>query len=101
MDRVVPLRTSAREWRSGRNPENPMGRSHSPGWLTFAITAKARAAIRRYIRQKQRDEEPSRSAKSSMRKLSSRFSPGLASDSVTKPLKAALKRLKLDDQAPR
>src|SRR3546814_20107451 len=31
-------------------------RSPSPGWLSFAITGKARAAIRRFVRHKQRDE---------------------------------------------
>src|SRR3546814_12353137 len=32
------------------------GKDTSPGWLSFAITGKARAAIRRFVRHKQRDE---------------------------------------------
>src|SRR3546814_17112194 len=32
------------------------GQEPSPGWLSFAITGKARAAIRRFVRHKQRDE---------------------------------------------
>jgi GTP pyrophosphokinase len=57
MGGVVPLRTVLQ---NGDQVEilnrATGGRSRSPGWLTFAITAKARAAIRRYIRHKQRDE---------------------------------------------
>jgi guanosine-3',5'-bis(diphosphate) 3'-pyrophosphohydrolase len=53
--RVVPLRTVLE---NGDQVEilKSGGQEPQPGWLTFAITAKARAAIRRYIRHKQRDE---------------------------------------------
>src|SRR3546814_6096947 len=74
------------------------GQEPQPGWLTFAITGKARAAIRRYIRQKQRGEEVALGEKL-YEEIIGRFSPELASELGDKELKAALKRLKLDDRA--
>ena len=95
--RVVPLRTTLE---NGDQVEilKSEGQEPQPGWLTFAITGKARAAIRRYIRQKQRGEEVALGEKL-YEEIIGRFSPELASELGDKALKAALKRLKLDDRA--
>ncbi|MBV2148722.1 bifunctional (p)ppGpp synthetase/guanosine-3',5'-bis(diphosphate) 3'-pyrophosphohydrolase [Sphingobium sp. AS12] len=95
--RVVPLRTSLE---NGDQVEilKSAGQEPQPGWLTFAITGKARAAIRRYIRQKQRGEEVALGEKL-YEEIVGRFSHDLASELGDKALKAALKRLKLDDRA--
>ncbi len=95
--RVVPLRTSLE---NGDQVEilKSEGQEPQPGWLTFAITGKARAAIRRYIRQKQRGEEIALGEKL-YEEIISRFSPDLAKELGDKALAAALKRLKLEDRA--
>ena len=95
--RVVPLRTSLE---NGDQVEilKSEGQEPQPGWLTFAITGKARAAIRRFIRQKQRGEEVKLGEKL-YEEILSRFSPDLAKELGDKALKAALKRLKLEDRA--
>ncbi|BBF69106.1 bifunctional (p)ppGpp synthetase/guanosine-3',5'-bis(diphosphate) 3'-pyrophosphohydrolase [Sphingobium sp. 3R8] len=95
--RVVPLRTSLE---NGDQVEilKSEGQEPQPGWLTFAITGKARAAIRRYIRQKQRGEEIQLGEKL-YEEIVGRFSPDLAKELGDKALTAALKRLKLDDRA--
>jgi GTP pyrophosphokinase len=95
--RVVPLRTNLE---NGDQVEilKSEGQEPQPGWLTFAITGKARAAIRRYIRQKQRGEEIKLGEKL-YEEIVGRFSPDLAKELGDKALTAALKRLKLDDRA--
>ena len=95
--RVVPLRTSLE---NGDQVEilKSEGQEPQPGWLTFAITGKARAAIRRYIRQKQRGEEIKLGEKL-YAEIIGRFSPDLAKELGDKALTAALKRLKLEDRA--
>jgi GTP pyrophosphokinase len=95
--RVVPLRTNLE---NGDQVEilKSEGQEPQPGWLTFAITGKARAAIRRYIRQKQRGEEIALGEKL-YQEIIGRFSPDLAKELGEKALNAALKRLKLDDRA--
>ncbi|MBH1992810.1 MAG: bifunctional (p)ppGpp synthetase/guanosine-3',5'-bis(diphosphate) 3'-pyrophosphohydrolase [Sphingomonadaceae bacterium] len=95
--RVVPLRTQIE---NGDQVEilKSAGQEPQPGWLTFAITGKARAAIRRYIRQKQRGEEVALGQKL-YEEIIGRFSPELASELGEKALIAALKRLKLEDRA--
>ncbi|MEA3389053.1 RelA/SpoT family protein [Sphingobium sp. CCH11-B1] len=95
--RVVPLRTSLE---NGDQVEilKSEGQEPQPGWLTFAITGKARAAIRRYIRQKQRGEEIKLGEKL-YEEIVGRFSPDLAKELGDKALSAALKRLKLEDRA--
>ena len=95
--RVVPLRTPLE---NGDQVEilKSEGQEPQPGWLTFAITGKARAAIRRFIRQKQRGEEITLGEKL-YEEIIGRFSPELASELGDKALKAALKRLKLPDRA--
>ncbi|NWK97293.1 bifunctional (p)ppGpp synthetase/guanosine-3',5'-bis(diphosphate) 3'-pyrophosphohydrolase [Sphingobium lactosutens] len=95
--RVVPLRTSLE---NGDQVEilKSVGQEPQPGWLTFAITGKARAAIRRFIRQKQRGEEVALGEKL-YEEIVGRFSPDLAKELGDKALTAALKRLKLEDRA--
>lgn len=95
--RVVPLRTSLE---NGDQVEilKSAGQEPQPGWLSFAITGKARAAIRRFIRQKQRGEEVALGEKL-YEEIIGRFSPELASELGDKALNAALKRLKLEDRA--
>lgn len=95
--RVVPLRTSLE---NGDQVEilKSEGQEPQPGWLTFAITGKARAAIRRYIRQKQRGEEIKLGEKL-YEEIIGRFSPDLAKELGDKALGAALKRLRMDDRA--
>ena len=95
--RVVPLRTTLE---NGDQVEilKSVGQEPQPGWLTFAITGKARAAIRRYIRQKQRGEEIKLGEKL-YDEIIGRFSPDLAKELGEKALTAAIKRLKLDDRA--
>lgn len=95
--RVVPLRTSLE---NGDQVEilKSEGQEPQPGWLTFAITGKARAAIRRYIRQKQRGEEIKLGEKL-YEEIIGRFTPDLAKELGDKAMGAALKRLKLEDRA--
>ena len=95
--RVVPLRTALE---NGDQVEilKSEGQEPQPGWLTFAVTGKARAAIRRFIRQKQRGEEIALGEKL-YEEMIGRLSPELASELGDKALKAALKRLKLEDRA--
>ena len=95
--RVVPLRTSLE---NGDQVEilKSEGQEPQPGWLTFAITGKARAAIRRFIRQKQRGEEIKLGEKL-YEEIIGRFPADLASELGDKALNAALKRLKLEDRA--
>ncbi|HUD90990.1 bifunctional (p)ppGpp synthetase/guanosine-3',5'-bis(diphosphate) 3'-pyrophosphohydrolase, partial [Sphingobium sp.] len=95
--RVVPLRTNLE---NGDQVEilKSEGQEPQPGWLTFAITGKARAAIRRFIRQKQRGEEIKLGEKL-YEEIIGRFSPDLAKELGDKALAAALKRLKLEDRA--
>ena len=95
--RVVPLRTSLE---NGDQVEilKSEGQEPQPGWLSFAITGKARAAIRRFIRQKQRGEEIKLGEKL-YEEIIGRFPADLASELGDKALNAALKRLKLEDRA--
>ena len=95
--RVVPLRTSLD---NGDQVEilKSEGQEPQPGWLSFAITGKARAAIRRFIRQKQRGEEIKLGEKL-YEEIIGRFPADLASELGDKALNAALKRLKLEDRA--
>ncbi|MDI1296740.1 MAG: bifunctional (p)ppGpp synthetase/guanosine-3',5'-bis(diphosphate) 3'-pyrophosphohydrolase [bacterium] len=95
--RVVPLRTPLE---NGDQVEilKSGGQEPQAGWLAFATTGKARAAIRRYIRQKQRGEEIALGEKL-YAEIVGRFSHDLASELGDKALGAAIKRLKLDDRA--
>lgn len=68
------------------------GQEPQPGWLSFVITGKARAAIRRNVRFKERDEMIEIGAK-----LYDEIVERLPGKISKRAHKAALKRLKLDD----
>ena len=91
--RVVPLRTVLE---NGDQVEilKSEGQEPQPGWLTFAITAKARAAIRRYIRHKQRDETI-RLGENLFEEIVDRLPVEIGDKAIA----AALKRLKMEDRA--
>lgn len=91
--RVVPLRT---QMENGDQVEilKSDGQEPQPGWLSFAVTGKARAAIRRYIRQKQRGETIALG-----RKFYEEIVSRLPVEIGRNALVAALKRLKLEDEA--
>ncbi|MBB6125100.1 RelA/SpoT family protein [Sphingobium subterraneum] len=90
--RVVPLRTILE---NGDQVEilKSQGQEPQPSWLAFAITAKARTAIRRYIRHKQRDEMIAL-GENIFEEIVGRLPVAVGE----KAIKAALKRLKLDDR---
>ncbi len=91
--RVVPLRT---QLENGDQVEilKSGGQEPQPGWLTFVVTGKARAAIRRYIRHKQRDETVALG-----QKLFEEIVGRLPVEIGDKAIAGALKRLKLEDRA--
>lgn len=68
------------------------GQEPQPGWLSFVITGKARAAIRRFVRHKERDEIVEIGTK-----LYDEIVERLPGKIGKKAMKAALKRLDLDD----
>ncbi|BAK68072.1 guanosine-3',5'-bis(diphosphate) 3'-pyrophosphohydrolase [Sphingobium sp. SYK-6] len=91
--RVVPLRT---QLENGDQVEilKSDAQEPQPGWLSFAVTGKARAAIRRFIRQKQRAETIALGEK-----LYEEIVARLPVEIGDKAEKAAVKRLKLEDKA--
>lgn len=91
--RVVPLRTVLE---NGDQVEilKSDGQEPQPGWLTFVITGKARAAIRRYIRQKQRGESMALGEKL-FEEIASRLPVSIGE----KAMKGAYKRLNVEDRA--
>lgn len=90
--RVVPLRT---EIAQGDQVQILRSKAQEPqaNWLNFAITGKARAAIRRHIRHKERDETVSLG-----RKLYEDILRRLPTPAAESALDEALKRLKLADE---
>ncbi len=68
------------------------GQEPQPGWLSFVISGKARAAIRRFVRHKERDEIIEIGTK-----LYDEIVERLPGKIGKKALKAALKRLDLPD----
>ncbi|MBX3563265.1 MAG: bifunctional (p)ppGpp synthetase/guanosine-3',5'-bis(diphosphate) 3'-pyrophosphohydrolase [Sphingomonas sp.] len=90
---VVPLRT---EIQQGDQVQILRSKAQEPqaNWLNFAITGKARAAIRRHIRHKERDETMRLG-----RKLYDEIVTRLPTPPGASALKDALKRLKLADEA--
>ncbi len=68
------------------------GQEPQPGWLSFVITGKARAAIRRFVRHKERDEIVEIGTK-----LYDEIVQRLPGKVGKKAMKAALKRLNLED----
>jgi len=91
--RVVPLRTVLQ---NGDQVEilKSEGQEPQAGWLTFAVTAKARAAIRRFIRHKQRDEMIAL-GENLFEEIVERLPVKIGDKAVT----AALKRLRMEDRA--
>ncbi|HEX7871827.1 MAG TPA: bifunctional (p)ppGpp synthetase/guanosine-3',5'-bis(diphosphate) 3'-pyrophosphohydrolase [Sphingobium sp.] len=91
--RVVPLRT---QLENGDQVEilKSDAQEPQPGWLSFAITGKARAAIRRFIRQKQRGETIALG-----RKIYTEILGRFPVEVGDKALKGALKRLHMEDEA--
>ncbi|HEX8415754.1 MAG TPA: bifunctional (p)ppGpp synthetase/guanosine-3',5'-bis(diphosphate) 3'-pyrophosphohydrolase, partial [Sphingomicrobium sp.] len=89
---VVPLRTAIQQ---GDQVQILRSKAQEPqaNWLNFAITGKARAAIRRHIRHKERDETVRLG-----RKLYDEIVSRLPTPVGESALKDALKRLKLPDQ---
>ncbi len=90
--RVVPLRTVLQ---NGDQVEilKSEGQEPQPGWLTFAVTAKARAAIRRFIRHKQRDEMIAL-GENLFEEIVERLPVKIGDKAVN----AALKRLRMEDK---
>ncbi|RYD46501.1 MAG: bifunctional (p)ppGpp synthetase/guanosine-3',5'-bis(diphosphate) 3'-pyrophosphohydrolase, partial [Sphingomonadales bacterium] len=89
---VVPLRTGIAQ---GDQVQILRSKAQEPqaNWLNFAITGKARAAIRRHIRHKERDETIRLG-----RKLYEEIALRLPTPPGEGALKDALKRLKLADE---
>lgn len=87
--RVVPLRTQLENGDQVRilrsDNQNP-----DPAWLSFVVTGKARAAIRRFVRHKERDETVSLG-----RKLYDEIVSRLPAPLSKQAMSSALKRLKL------
>ncbi|MEP3225059.1 MAG: bifunctional (p)ppGpp synthetase/guanosine-3',5'-bis(diphosphate) 3'-pyrophosphohydrolase [Parasphingorhabdus sp.] len=88
--RHVPLRT---QLTNGDVVEilKSNGQEPQPGWLSFVITGKARAAIRRFVRHKERDEIVEIGTK-----LYDEIVQRLPGKVGKKAMKAALKRLDLE-----
>lgn len=95
--RVMPLRTLIE---NGDQVEilKSDAQEPQPSWLAFAVTGKARAAVRRYIRQKQRAETIALGEKL-YEEIVSRLPEEITSKLGEKAMKAAVKRLKLEDRA--
>jgi len=93
--RLVPLRT---EIANGDSVQilRSKGQAPQPNWLNFATTGKARAAIRRHQRHKERDETLSLGRKL-YEDIAGRLPAPLNAAAVT----TAVKRLKLTDEDAR
>ena len=91
--RVVPLRTHLDNGDQVQILRSKAQRPQ-PHWLNFAITGKARAAIRRHLRIKERDEAQAL-GKKLYDEIVKRLPTTLADDAIG----AATKRLKLPDGA--
>lgn len=90
--RVVPLRTPID---NGDQVEilKSKAQEPQPAWLNFAVTGKARAAIRRFVRNKEEDELIALG-----RKIYEEIVARLPSKLGAKALTDAVKRLKLKDE---
>jgi guanosine-3',5'-bis(diphosphate) 3'-pyrophosphohydrolase len=91
--RVVPLRTQIG---NGDQVQILRSKAQEPqqSWLSFAFTGKARAAIRRHLRHKEREETQALGRKI-YDEIVQRLPAAIGSDAIN----AALKRLKLTDEA--
>ena len=90
--RVVPLRTPIE---NGDQVEILKSKAQEPqlAWLSFAVTGKARAAIRRFVRNKEEDELIALG-----RNIYEEIAARLPSKLGPKALADAIKRLKLKDE---
>lgn len=90
--RVVPLRTPIE---NGDQVEILKSKAQEPQpvWLSFAVTGKARAAIRRFVRNKEEDELIALG-----RNIYEEIAARLPSKLGAKALADAIKRLKLKDE---
>ncbi|MGY4395253.1 guanosine-3',5'-bis(diphosphate) 3'-pyrophosphohydrolase [Sphingomonas sp. UYAg733] len=90
--RIVPLRTQIE---NGDQVQilRSKAQEPQPNWMNFAFTGKARAAIRRHLRHKEREETQALGHKI-YDEIVQRLPAQIAGDA----LKAALKRLKLVDE---
>ncbi|MBS0504939.1 MAG: bifunctional (p)ppGpp synthetase/guanosine-3',5'-bis(diphosphate) 3'-pyrophosphohydrolase [Proteobacteria bacterium] len=91
--RVVPLRTPIENGDQVQILKSK-AQEPQPSWLNFVVTGKARAAIRRYVRHKERDESVALG-----RKLYDEIAERLPAQLGPDALKGALQRLKLSDEA--
>ena len=91
--RVVPLRTHLDNGDQVQILRSKAQRPQ-PGWLNFAITGKARAAIRRHLRIKERSESQALGRK--LYEAIVKQLPAVLGDGA---VDAAVKRLKLPDEA--
>ena len=89
--RVVPLRTTIE---NGDQVQilRSKAQEPQPAWLNFVVTGKARAAIRRFVRHKERDESLALG-----RKLYDEIVARLPAQLGQEALAQALKRLKIAD----
>jgi RelA/SpoT family (p)ppGpp synthetase len=90
--RVVPLRTPIE---NGDQVQilRSKAQEPQPGWLNFVVTGKARAAIRRFVRHKERDETIALG-----RKFYDEIVKRLPAQLGQEALSNALKRLNMPDQ---
>ena len=90
--RHVPLRT---QWHNGDMVEILKSKAQEPQqtWMNFVTTGKARAAIRRHVRHRERDELVAIG-----RKLYDEVTARMPGKIGKKALTAAVARLKLDDE---
>ncbi len=91
--RVVPLRTPIENGDQVQILKSK-AQEPQPWWLSIAITGKARAAIRRFVRHKERDEMGALGRKI-FDEIVGRLPTKLGKDALSQ----ALKRLKLTDEA--
>ncbi|MEP7007539.1 MAG: bifunctional (p)ppGpp synthetase/guanosine-3',5'-bis(diphosphate) 3'-pyrophosphohydrolase [Sphingomonas bacterium] len=91
--RVVPLKTGID---NGDQVQILRSKAQEPqiNWLSFAITGKARAAIRRHLRHKEREENQALG-----HKIYDEIVQRLPAPISGEAIRAALKRLKLPDEA--
>ena len=90
--RVVPLRTRIENGDQVQILKSK-AQEPQPHWLNFVVTGKARAAIRRYVRNKERDESVALG-----RKLYDEVVTRLPAQLGAEALALAMKRLKIDDE---
>jgi GTP diphosphokinase / guanosine-3',5'-bis(diphosphate) 3'-diphosphatase len=90
--RVVPLRTPIENGDQVQILKSK-AQEPQPQWLNFAVTGKARASIRRYVRHKERDEMIALG-----RKLYDEIVARLPAQLGADAMPAALQRLKLPDE---